>query len=327
MAMANTRTRDIRNPILNLIAFALFFSLGCKVASVTPDSGRPIVPDAGPEDVADDHSQGDEPLASDVPASNPPGTTSCNDTGGTQSNMGCQFYAADIPLMLVDQIGKDGLLHQIPFNCFAIFVVNPLPAAVKLTVDRGGISFPLARIARTVRNQGDLQYQPYADNVGVPAGEIAVVFLAGSQCPAGTEAAYPESQGLHKVTTVDGSTLTSVEAISAIDNAFHIASDRPVIAYAMVPYGGAASFASTATLLLPVEAWGTKHVAARPIVEGTFEYEFGGFQDFIIAVASQDDTLVSFQPTEAVNSGTGVPAIAVGGVGQVHLQAGQYIQL
>ena len=42
-----------------------------------------------------------------------------------------------------------------------------------------------------------------------------------------------------------------------------LSTDRPVVAYTILPYGGGPSAATSATLLLPTSAWDTNYIAVN----------------------------------------------------------------
>jgi hypothetical protein len=232
--------------------------------------------------------------------------TGCEDAKKDRGNAGCDFYAVEIPLPETTS----------PL-CFAVFVVNPQPLATKLQLARNGTTFPLYQVARLARGSGwDLQYAPYVEAAGIPPGEIAILFLSGHGCPRGAQPAYSDGVGVGQHIADN-----APEVGSGIGDAFHLTSDRPVIAYSVLPYGGAMSYVTSATLLLPVEAWGTHHVAATPSVVVRRD------RSLALAVASQDDTEVSFRPTADIVGGDGVSTIASGATGKIRLHAGQFVQL
>src|SRR2546430_1485504 len=106
--------------------------------------------------------------------------------------------------------------------------------------------------------------------------------------------------------------------------AFHIATDTPVSAYDIHPYGGAKSFLPSAELLLPTSAWGTNYIAAVP---KNGDYQNGGFgPQWAQIVGMTDNTQVKIVPTAALPSGGGVAAGPVNTVTTYTLNAGEFIQ-
>ena len=193
----------------------------------------------------------------------PPARMDCAAAAAQRGNAGCSFYA--IPF---NEPNYDG--------CFAMYVVNPGDDPIKLQLQHAGKSFSMAQVARLPRGAGHaLTYAPFDEKVGLPARDVAIVFLAagieGIKCPRGVQAAVTEIAG------------------APITEAFHLVSDRPVIGYQILPYGGAGSAVTSSTLLLPEEAWGTAYVVPMPRVRFSL----------LAVVAGQDGTEVTFRPPGA----------------------------
>jgi len=93
---------------------------------------------------------------------------------------------------------------------------------------------------------------------GLPPNEVAILFLSHDLL----------SENLGHALTCP--ITPAVEEDAAIQNsgrgtAFRIVSDTPLSAYDILPYGAAASYLPSATLLLPATAWGTNYIASpRP---------------------------------------------------------------
>jgi hypothetical protein len=79
-------------------------------------------------------------------------------------------------------------------------------------------------------------------------------------------------------------------------SAFHVVSDTPVSAYDIVPYGGAASYLPSATLLLPAPGWGTNYVMVTPRNDGSGSL-------WALIVADQNDTHVTVAPAQTLPAG------------------------
>jgi hypothetical protein len=111
---------------------------------------------------------------------------------------------------------------------------------------------------------------------------------------------------------------------TAIGKAFHIKTDRPVVAYDIFPFGGGQSAATSATLLIPTSAWDVNYVAVNAFTKDVIVPQA---QPFLEVVASQANTKVTISPTAAIVGGTGV---APTGQGQPHdyilASAGDYVQ-
>jgi hypothetical protein len=186
----------------------------------------------------------------------------CAAASANKDSIGCDFFTADPEIM------------SIAGRCFAAFVANTWASDVTLTVDRAGQSLPVASFARLSSGNGQsISYAPLP-NGKLPAGEVAILFLVASpgtsySCPGGVTPAW---------TTIDGMNGT----------AFHIQTDRPVVAYDIWPYGGGNSAVTDATLLLPTSAWDTNYLG----VDG-----YGGGASWISIIASEDHTDVTLSPT------------------------------
>ena len=210
----------------------------------------------------------------------------CAAAAANQSTIGCDYYAFDPDTIL-------------PGECFAAFVSNTWGSPVTIQVDFGGQ--PLANFtdfARLPSGSGQsIAYAPLAGNTIGP-GDVAILFLASYEpanaaCPAGVTPAY---------TSADAATHGT-----GIGKAFHITTDRPVVANAIYPYGGGQSVITSATLLVPTSGWDTNYIAA----DG-----YGGVgAPWVSIVAQADGTNVTISPTAAIAGGNGVQGT---GAGQPH---------
>lgn len=302
-----------RIALLGAAVFAACGATACHskldVAARLPPPGMDAA--AGPVFDAGGFSVPDAPEAGGYVA--PTTTTTdidCATAAGLHANAGCSFY----PLALTPAV--DGA-------CFAAVVVNPGAHPARITLDRGGTSLALRNAVRQPRGSGQsITYQALAEDGVIPPGEVALVFLSQSstqvfaRCPS---LAIPAITG---VTHLDLG-LDSDQPLSGLGQAFHLASDRPVVAYAIFPYGGGTSAFPWATLLLPQESWGTGYVAAHPI-------QNGGMQPTprsVGIVAAQDDTQVKIRPTVDLPASADVPALPKDVVTTITLKAGQYLEL
>ena len=170
---------------------------------------------------------------------------------------------------------------------------------------------------RPVGSGQSISYLPLTNGQLAP-GEVAILFL--SSADSGTPLYVPCPGGINPGIHTD-------PAISntGLGNAFHIATSAPVIAYDIYPYGGASSYVTSATLLVPTPAWGTNYIAADAYPVDS-NLSFVGGSPFIQIVAQQDGTNVTISPTAPIDGGGGVPAT---GQGQPHtytMAKGQVIQ-
>src|SRR5262249_26308532 len=131
---------------------------------------------------------------------------------------------------------------------------NTWTTPLTLSAEYNGAALDISAIAFTPVGSGaSISYQPLPGGMLDP-GKIAIVFLSSQggadiylACPPGTSA------GIAMDPSID---------LTGMGHAFHISTDRPIVAYDIYPYGGSASMVSSATLLLPTPSWGTNYIAA-----------------------------------------------------------------
>jgi hypothetical protein len=198
----------------------------------------------------------------------------CIGDAPTESSLGCDFWAAQ-PTM---RTGSNS-------NCFAIYVVNPWPEPAHLDVDFQGATLPVDTFAAIPSGQGgNITFTPYDPNVGVPPGEVAILFFSEpwwpELCP------YPALP----LPFVSGGSFTGIE------DAIHVATDVPTVAYQILPYGGGDSALTSATLLLPTKSWGTDYLA----VSAWGGLPDGGAKPSLAIVAAEDATKVYITPKVAI---------------------------
>jgi hypothetical protein len=218
----------------------------------------------------------------------------CDSAKANKSSIGCEYYSVD-PDIIIDGLGA----------CFAAFIANTWTSPVTITADLGGMPLSVASAARIPTGTGQsLTYQPLM-NGQVQPGQVAIVFLnrfgnSGGglfnfNCPTGVTPATTATDG-----AVHG---------TAIGKAFHIKTDRPVVAYDIFPFGGGQSAATSATLLIPTSAWDKNYVAVNAYAKDVAAPQA---QPFFEVVASVANTKVTISPTAAIVGGTGVPATGMG---------------
>lgn len=226
----------------------------------------------------------------------------CKAAEAAKSSYGCDYWAL-----------KTGLLSKADGACFAAFVANTWDSPVKLTVEYDGMSLPLD-FAYIPKGQGNnITYEPYDKVNGLGKGEVAILFLARNQF--GFVIDCPKPAAISDETGVPG---------TGLGKAFHIKSDRPVVAYQILPYGGGPSAFSSATLLLPSTAWDTNYIAVNAFKNGTLDVNASPLIDIL---ANQDGTMVSILPTANIVGGNGVdPAVQNKKVTYV-LNKGEFMQI
>jgi len=110
---------------------------------------------------------------------------------------------------------------------------------------------------------------------------------------------------------------------SGFGKAFHVTTDRPVVAYTILPFGGASAQATSASLLLPTSAWDTNYVAISAFPKAQ---TFGPAMPSIDILAKEDDT-VTLLPSVGVVGGGGIATTPANQPIVYKLKAGQYLQI
>ncbi|MEZ4301845.1 MAG: IgGFc-binding protein [Polyangiaceae bacterium] len=220
----------------------------------------------------------------------------------SKSSYGCDYWAL-----------KTGLLPEAKGACFAAFIANTWETPVKITVDHDGMSLPVD-FAFIPKGQGaNITYEPYDDSVGLGVGEVAVLFLARNEF--GFVIDCPKPAAVATEVGVDN---------TGRGKAFHITTDRPVVAYQILPYGGGPSAFSSATLLLPTSAWDTNYVAVNAYKNGTIDTDASPLIDIL---AQEDDTKVTILPKVNIVGGPGVDPGTANMPVEYTLQRGEFLQI
>lgn len=233
---------------------------------------------------------------------------SCQAASVQGTAIGCDFYAAPVASQ-----------PQTVGSCYAVFLANTWNAPISITVTRAGTSFDAAQFTRIPTSTGTTTtYDPLPLINGksmLPAGKMAILFLAQVTsgvmhfvgCPAGIPVAFASPFQLN------GTGLTS---------SFHITTTAPVVAYDMYPYGGAISYVSSASLLIPTSAWGTNYVGVDPIGEFV-----GNGQPYLQLLGETNNTSIAIQAAAAIQGGTGVPGSGPSVIAHYTLNQGDVLQL
>jgi hypothetical protein len=226
----------------------------------------------------------------------------CQAAQANQSTVGCDYFTYNIDAYQPDA-----------GDCFAAYIANTWGSDVTITVDFGGTALTnYGGFLRVPSGSGQsIAYSKLSGNT-LPAGQVAIVFLANTaaapvQCPTGVTAAYA---------TADAATHGT-----GIGTAFHISTDRPVVAYDIYPYGGGISAITSATLLIPTTAWDTNYVASD-----AYTGQGGIFSPWISVVAQADNTSVTISPTATIAAGAGVMGTAQGVPHTWMINRGQVLQ-
>ncbi len=232
--------------------------------------------------------------------------TPCEAAAVNRSNVGCDYRPV---YMDADGVASGG--------CFAAFVANTRDHAVRLELEFDGNTFDLSKHAAIPRGSGPtLTYEPYDAAAGLPAGEVAILFLAYDEAAKrGARPALP--------CPLPAAVVTAQVHNTSYGKAFRISSDSPVVAYQMLPYGGGRAAVTGATLLLPTSAWDTNYVAVQAYTR-TWAYSFPPSMNI---VAAEDDTEVTILPKgKIVGYGNIVPGSAPNVPVTYRLNAGEHVQ-
>ena len=230
----------------------------------------------------------------------------CDAAAQSRGSIGCEFWAPDPPFF---QNGRN-----LPQNgaCYAVFVANAWSKAAKIRVTRGGQTFDVGQFAKIPHGLApNTRYDPLPAT-GLPPNEVAVLFL--SHKPGATNVDAPLVCPVQPALLDDAAVQGSGKGA-----AFHVVSDTPVSAYDIVPFGGAASYLPSATLLLPAPGWGTNYVVLTPRNDGTGSL-------WALIVADKDDTHVTLVASQTLPGGEAVADAPAGQTTAYTLNAGETIQ-
>ncbi|WP_272000887.1 IgGFc-binding protein [Nannocystis radixulma] len=228
--------------------------------------------------------------------------TPCEAAELLKGSEGCNFWSVKTEL-IPDAVG----------TCFAAFVANTWNEPVHIKVEFNGQTLPIANFTRIPQGQGKtIVYSPYDVDAGLPAGEVAILFLSRGpgffpDCPA------PVGVGIE--TQVVG---------TGRGRGFNITTDRPVAAYQMLPYGGGSVAATSATLLLPTSVWDTNYIAVNAYRK-SLDVPEGN--PLAVIIADEDGTEVTLDPKVAVVGGNAVPGGPAGVPIKYTLNRGETIQI
>jgi len=228
-----------------------------------------------------------------------PTTYTCQDAcAAAEANhrsVGCDYYATLMETMT-------------PGYCFAVFVANTWTSPAHIEVEYNGSTLNTQSFTRIPSGSGPTLTQGSYDAVaGLPPGEVAILFLGGTQgsapnCPVTPAASSAQLSG------------------TGIGKAFRIKTDVPTVAYQINPYGGGSVAVTAASLLLPTSVWDTNYVAVNVSAQGA------GSPSLNI-VAQEDGTVVTLTPTAAVGGGGGISGGTAGQPMTINLSKGQHAQI
>jgi len=224
--------------------------------------------------------------------------SACQSASENASTFGCDFYSVT-PAVIPESRG----------SCFAVMVANTWTSPITVSGEYGGQTIDGSQYLYVPVGQGSgLSYQQ--TNGILQPGELGIFFLSKYESGDIFQVDCPETQALEMSTQVDN---------TGLGQAFRITTDRPVVAYDVYPWGGASSYVTSATLLLPTPTWGTNFVSAD-----AWNAMIGN--PFTQVVAAEDDTTVTMVPSSAVQGGGGLPTISANTAGTFTLHRGQVAQ-
>ncbi|MEM1032410.1 MAG: IgGFc-binding protein [Myxococcota bacterium] len=222
----------------------------------------------------------------------------CDAASDNASTFGCDFYSVT-PAVISESRG----------SCFAVMVANTWKGAINVSAEYAGQTIDATQyLYRPVGQGAGLTYQP--TNGTLQPGELGILFLSKYESGDIFQVDCPVPQALEMSTQIQD---------TGRGQAFRITTDRPIVAYDVYPWGGASSFVTSATLLLPTPTWGTNFVSAD-----AWDAQFGN--PFTQVVASEDDTTITMVPPNAVVGGNGLPSIPANTAGTFTLNRGEVAQ-
>ncbi len=221
-----------------------------------------------------------------------------------QSTEGCSFYT-------VVPDAYDGAQ-----GCYAIFLTNASPRPVELTLHIEGRELHGSEFAYIPSGSGDdIRYDKLPDG-RIPENGLAIAFIAGPGTLGGQGSLRP-----CPATPAVTHTKATPRELGFVP-AIMLETSEPVVASDIYPYGGADSHVTAASVLLPVNAWGTSYVTAVPA---------GGRASgapFVDLIATEDDTVVTLSPkSTALEGGDVILPVKVGQSMKLPIPRGQAYHL
>lgn len=223
----------------------------------------------------------------------------CEAAGQHQSTIGCDFYSVTTPVVF----GSRG-------GCFAAMIANTWTTPISIGLDYGGETTDAAPYAYKPTGSGNLSYEPLSNGQLGP-GELGVIFLSQYNSGDPLRVSCPKPSWKTTSTQING---------SGVGSAFNITTSAPVVAYDVYPWGGATSYATSASLLFPTTSWGTNVVTADA-------WEQASGNPFTQIVASQDNTKVTFVPKSNIPATGIVPAMPANVPANLTLMRGDFLQI
>jgi len=235
----------------------------------------------------------------------------CDAAAQNKSSVGCDYYS--FPSDGWNTVmGTDGT----PGSCFAAFVTNNWSSDMSVTLVYKGQTINGNNYAYIPSGSGSSITYTLVPTTGIPAGSMAIVFL--NDYPGGGDSNFIEYTPCPKPAAV--TTEDMVIHSTAVSHAIEIQTSVPAVVYDIYPFGGAHSYISSATLLLPTTAWDTNFVATTMSDDTTHPTTLN-------FVAMQDNTQVTILPTDNIGAGTGVAAATKGTPTMYTINKGETIHI
>lgn len=236
----------------------------------------------------------------------------CDAASKSQGSIGCSFWTT-----------PPDVFRTVDSSCFAAFIANTwsTPATVKASLGANSldISKSVYRAIPATDGSSDVHYQRIEGPI--PPGEVGIVFLSQGDPTPSTNPATENAIACPAdvIEAFHGTAVSKHE--TGVYEAFHLETDVPVSAYSIFPYGGAKSYVTAATLLLPTASWGTNYM----MMDGLSGlYNLG--LPFVQIVAQEDDTVIRIKPRVDIRGGEGVAGGAKDTVGTWTLNRGQVLE-
>jgi len=230
----------------------------------------------------------------------------CEVAHASQSSVGCDYWAVKPDLSVVSS----------RVGCFAVIVANTWNTPLHVDVRWQDQALDDQPFIYLPRGQGaGLTYEPYDPDVGVPAGDMAILFVADYVEPDSIYVGCPmppyfrEEVGVWDTGRGEG---------------FHLRTTAPAAVYSSVPYGGGEVATSSVSLLFPTGHWDREYIAVNAYAKSELVEQ--GLPSLDI-LASEDDTTVDILPKVAIVGAADVDPSAAGEPVTYHLSQGEYLQL
>ncbi len=232
----------------------------------------------------------------------------CDAAAASASSNGCAFYLQPPLLISTKEFSQ---------SCYATYVVNTSAIPVDLRLEYEGKELDLSKSIYT--SSGPATLTPHKGPIS--PGDGVIVFVSDRV----ERSDRPEAEDRGYIGCPDGVTpalrYDYYPTGTQFGSSFHLSASAPVSAASIFPFGGAASFVPSGTLLLPVATWTKEAVLINAWSQGR-TYPPG-----LQVVASEDDTEVTIVPRVAIQDGAGIVGTPAGVPAVYRLEKGQFLQL